>query len=272
MVQFEGQNQDSTYELSVVIPIGGVVDDYSKLEHNLSSAHEYGFQIILILDGLQSDERNRIVTLINNKGLEMKNVSLYETNFRNPGSARNFGLEFALGEFITFWDSDDIANCHNIAQSLVDVPNKTDAIIGAFQQTHLLNGSIWISQPKSWAWRVNLLVCPGFWRILYRRDRLGAAQFGKSKMGEDQVFLAKFDIWNRTVKLVDAVFYNYYVGNPNQLTKASDRFRDLRITIKELKSSIHQQKLLGRVFIVLLIVKLKMSLFKGKIVNWKGIA
>jgi glycosyltransferase involved in cell wall biosynthesis len=267
VIQIENPNQDSPYQLSVIIPIGGLVDDFSKLEHNLISATEFGFQVILILDGLQSDERDRIVTLINKKGPEMKNVSLYETNFRSPGAARNFGLECASGKFITFWDSDDLANCCNIAQSLVAVPDTTDAIIGAFQQTHLLNGSIWISRPKRWAWRVDLLVCPGFWRILYRRDRLGTAQFGKSKMGEDQVFLAKFGIWNKRVKLSEGVFYVYFVGNPNQLTQSSGRFRELRITIEELKSSNHQQNFLSRIFVLLLIVKLKASLFKSKIIN-----
>ena len=77
--------------------------------------------------------------------------------------------------------------------------------------------------------------------------------------------MARFGIWNRKVEISKEVFYTYFVGNPNQLTQASSRFNELRITIAELKSLNHNQNFLNLLFIKLLIIKLYLSLFKSKI-------
>ena len=265
MARNESQGHYSLFDLSVVIPVGGTGNDFSKLEFNLLDASQYQFQVILILDGLQNSQREQIVNFIKSKPLELRNVSFYETNFRNPGAARNFGLNHALGKFIAFWDSDDLANCSKIAQSLVGVPDQTEAIIGAFRQTHAGNSLSRVFRPNKWSWRMDLLICPGFWRILYRRDRLGSVEFGRSRMGEDQVFLARFGIWDRKVEICKEVFYTYFIGNPNQLTQSRSRFNELRVTINELRSLNHNQNFLNMLFIKLLVIKLTVSLFKSKL-------
>ena len=270
MVTNDTQGHHSPFELTVVIPIGGVDNDYSKLELNLLAASQFNFQIILVLDGLENSQRDQITTFLKSKDPELRNISFYETNFRNPGAARNFGLKHALGKFIAFWDSDDLADCSKIAQSLSGVADQTDAIIGAFQQTHSGNSLSRIFRPNRWSWRVELLLRPGFWRVLYRRNKLESAQFGNSRMGEDQVFLARFGIWNRKIKITEEVFYTYFIGSSNQLTQASSRFKELKITINELKTVNHNENFLNMLFIHFLIIKLNASLFKSKI-SRKGI-
>jgi glycosyltransferase involved in cell wall biosynthesis len=265
MVPKETKGHNPTFDLSVVIPIGGVSNDYSKLELNILAASEFHFQVVLVLDGLLHSQREQIVNFVESSYPEFKNVSFYETNFQNPGAARNFGLNHASGKFITFWDSDDLANCSKIAESLTRIPEKIDAVIGAFQQIDLEDSPSTIFRTNRWSWRVDLLVNPGFWRILYRRDRLGSAQFGKSRMGEDQVFLARFGIWNRKVAISDEIFYTYFVGNPNQLTRARNRFKELRATIHELKTLDKNQNFVNVMFIYFLVIRLRVSLFKAKV-------
>jgi glycosyltransferase involved in cell wall biosynthesis len=265
VVRNETQGPHSPFELSVVIPIGGIGNDFSKLKLNLLAATQHHFEVVLVLDGLQNSQRDQIKTFVKSKNLESKNISFHETNFQNPGAARNFGLNLASGKFIAFWDSDDLADCAKIAQCLAEVRDQTDAVIGAFQQTHLGNSSSRTFRPHRLSWRLDLFVRPGFWRILYRRDRLGSAEFGVSRMGEDQVFLASFGIWERKVEISDEVFYTYFTGNPNQLTQALNRFKQLRLTINELKLLNHNQNFLNKLFISLLVIKLNFSLFKSKI-------
>lgn len=261
----ETQSSGSSCELSVVIPIGGISSDFSKLELNLLAATKHHFEIILVLDGLQSSQREHIKKIVKRKEFEATNLILNETNFRSPGAARNFGMNNASGKFIAFWDSDDLADCAKISKCLAGVLDQTDAVIGAFEQKHLGNFSSRIFRPKWFSWRFNLLVRPGFWRILYRRDRLGLARFGISSMGEDQVFLASFGIWGSKVEISNEVFYSYFTGVPNQLTQAHGRFEELRLTINELKLLNYNQKFLNKLFISFLILKLNFSLFKSKI-------
>lgn len=270
VVRDETQGHNPPFDLSVVIPIGGVSNDFSRLQINVLAASEFHFQVVLVLDGLQDSQRDQIITFVKTKYSEFKNVSFHETDFKNPGAARNFGLNHASGKFVTFWDSDDLANCSKIAESLTTAPDKIDAIIGAFQQINSEDSSTRIFRIKRWSWRVDLLVNPGFWRILYRRDRLGSAQFGKSRMGEDQVFLATFGIWKRKVKISDEIFYTYFLGNPNQLTRERSRFKELRVTINELKLLKKNQSFLNVMFIYLLAIKLRASLFKSKVCR-KGV-
>jgi glycosyltransferase involved in cell wall biosynthesis len=270
VVPFETQDRSTTFELSVVIPVGGAGNNFSKLEINLLAATQHEFQVILVLDGLQKSQRDQIKTFIESKDFEQQNISFYETNFQSPGAARNFGLKHASGKFIAFWDSDDLADCSKIARSLAAVSDQTDAIIGSFQQSDTGNSLSRIFRPNRWFWRLNLLFHPGFWRILYRRDQLGSAQFGNSRMGEDQVFLASFGLWSRKVEISNEVFYKYFIGNPNQLTKAPSRFKELSVTIKELRLLNQSQNFPNMLFNTLLIIKLNASLVKSKVAR-KGI-
>ena len=235
---------DYEFELSVIIPVGGSNQNFSRLHKNILSAAAHGFQVILIMDNLDLEAKIGITSFLSLNDRLVSNVKKFEVELESPGLARNFGLNHATGEFITFWDADDLANCGNISKALEARSSKSKAIIGSFLKRDVLQNSLKRYPPKKGFWPIQLVWNPGFWRILYRRECLSGASFGTSMMGEDQIFLAKFGIWTKSVEIVNTDFYSYFVGDPNQnvLDRIFTNLLICRLMITKLKSRIKKEK------------------------------
>lgn len=64
------------------------------------------FEIIIVLNGCSDPWRDRIQTFINGNMQDM-HVNFLQTNIAGVSNARNLGLDYATGEYITFIDDDD---------------------------------------------------------------------------------------------------------------------------------------------------------------------
>jgi len=90
-----------TRKISVIIPIKNRAGLIGQTLDSIINQTLKPFEIILVDDGSSDALENALVpygghiTLIKNKGI-------------GPGAARNTGLEIAMGEFIKFFDSDDL--------------------------------------------------------------------------------------------------------------------------------------------------------------------
>ena len=92
------------YDFSVIIP---VYNGEKFLAKCLDSLYEQTFeniQIIVINDGSIDNSKNIIEKYQSKK----KNIIFIDKNNEGAGEARNTGLRYAAGEYITFLDCDDI--------------------------------------------------------------------------------------------------------------------------------------------------------------------
>lgn len=117
--------------VSVIVPVYNVEKYLKECVDSLLLQTYSDLEIILVDDGsqdnsgaicdefLQQDERVKVVHK-ENKGL---------------GLARNSGLEVATGKYVTFIDSDDIAELDLVAQLMKNVHDtKADTCIGGFER------------------------------------------------------------------------------------------------------------------------------------------
>ena len=90
-------------KLSVIVPVWNVEEYLDKCLYSLVHQTLYGFEIIVVNDG-SPDNSEKII-----KDYEKLYNNIKYVVKENGGlsDARNFGLKYATGEYVTFVDSDD---------------------------------------------------------------------------------------------------------------------------------------------------------------------
>lgn len=104
---------DKIMDLSIIIPMYNCQTTIERCLDSIFFCKSNSFEVILVNDG-STDHTAEII----NKYTE--NVSLKYINKENGGvaSARNCGLQYAMGKYIFFVDSDDYVDINNLLKAL----------------------------------------------------------------------------------------------------------------------------------------------------------
>lgn len=115
-------------KISVIIPVYNVADYLDEsLNSVLSQTIIDDIEVIMVDDGSTDDSRY----IVENYALDYDNFHAYHKENGGAGVARNYGLQFAKGEYIHFMDPDDYINpqayekLYNLA-----IANDCDVVIG----------------------------------------------------------------------------------------------------------------------------------------------
>ncbi len=192
-------------------------------------------------------------------GLELRSlakipcVEYHEAEFGSPGLTRNIGLEISCSQWVVFWDSDDLGNPKEIFDAVMKASSTTNVIIGGYQR-RVYSGSKEVVEdfPAPSRKLTELMMQPGLWRFVFRRDFISGVRFGPFSMGEDQVFLVRLQIKFQEVEYVDKVFYSYCAGHENQLTGNALAISQIRGSIQDVIKCIQErEKLEAYTFVIL---------------------
>jgi glycosyltransferase involved in cell wall biosynthesis len=93
--------------LSIVVPTYNRRSQVFELAHNILSSSYEQFELIVVDDG-SSDQTFEALSEINDNRLNVFRIANSER-----GKARNFGAQQAKGEYINFFDSDDLPYPHH---------------------------------------------------------------------------------------------------------------------------------------------------------------
>ena len=108
---------------SIIIPTYNRAEFLSKTITSLLNQKYQHFEVIVIDDG-STDETNKVINNINDP-----KVKYYYQDNKERGAARNYGIQKAQGDYINFFDSDDIAyDNHLITASKILSENNYDII------------------------------------------------------------------------------------------------------------------------------------------------
>jgi hypothetical protein len=75
---------------------------------------------------------------------------------------------------------------------------------------------------------------PGIWRMIFRRDSLSSVVFPEISMAEDQVFLTRYNLADRSILKSEIVVYRYRFGNNFHLTKQKSALKGLKLSRREI--------------------------------------
>ena len=216
--------------LTVVVPVG-----LSNMNvHNLNTwANQLDLypvikEVIVVLD--KQVENNFNSNRIRQEIYNSKKIKWIEGNYNSPGLARNVGKNFVNSKFVVFWDSDDIPNLNNLEEvMIVSSKNQFDLAVTKYTRTNKLSGK----EKEMGNSTREILMNPGIWRVIFKMEFIRNLEFGISKMGEDQVFLARCLAKNPKIIRVNLNLYNYIIGNQFQLTKNWDAISTLNVSRRD---------------------------------------
>ena len=230
---------NTSITLSAIIPVGGFPNGDSALKSWALKELPRGLEVILVLDSDDESVRDAVeeIAAMDSK----KNVSVLISKYRNPGSTREIGLKAATGEWICFWDADDLPEVSNVWSNVESSENQeADILIGSYRSVDFESKNEVHHPHGTGNPLMNIYLNPGLWRCVFKRKLLENMSFPALRMGEDQVFLFHSINESRSVKFVENSFYNYYQYPTGQLTSTNNISTDLvkaRNLCKELYSS-----------------------------------
>ncbi len=225
-------NSTNFFRISIVVPIGGANPSCEHIRRWLPSVDFTKFQIIIVQDSLDESVALELQELTSALAHIQKDSLIVETvTHKNVGKSRNAGMRLASGDWIAFWDSDDIPALPLFSEMLDGAETlKADLVVGQFSEKNENGEVILMSGINSIP---DLIADPGIWRMAFRRSAIEGIQFPNYSMGEDQVFLYKALQNVGHIQWSDFCVYTYRVGNPNQITNQRAKLSELELAIRD---------------------------------------
>ena len=208
------------YKVSIIIP---VYNTGRYLEEALDSVYNQtiglnNIQIILINDG-STDNSAAICRAARKR--HKKNVVFLQQSNRGVSAARNYGLRFVKGKYVTFMDSDDTLDC-DFLKRLYDYIEKhndsIDLVVGRlcyFEKKDGFHHKLDYKFKKSCIVDlqekpeyVQQHVCSALFKSKYAKE----LRFDESlKMGEDVLYVSEYLSKRLSYGIVKNAIYNYRI-------------------------------------------------------------
>lgn len=241
--------------LSVVVPIYSETENLENLRSWLSSSQLSDLQVVLVIDSPRDRFSKEVLELgsyANNPSIE-----IHHAKFGSPGQTRNLGIDLATGEWIAFWDCDDLPLVDEF-KKMIQVASATgaNACLGSYEVLGSENNQNVVSEVKVTPTRnfyVQLAINPGLWRFAFKRSSIRGIYFPAFRMGEDQAFLAHALSNQEIPHRHKEVVYKYIFGNPSQLTKndlAVSELTESLVNLRVLRNSGVQNKIVIPMFLI----------------------
>lgn len=223
--------------LSIVVPVCKMAGKMQNLKTWLSLAGSFDVEIWIIHDRQDDFTGDELVKLI--RQLDNPNVFYHEEYFGAPGLARNKGLEQARGEWVCFWDSDDLPNLLNAVKAIQDSANDSNVLIGQFQRKNEISGAIVSNSHTSSVHQLGF--DPGIWRFIFKREIMREVRFEGMRLGEDQLLLTSLPFESLRIEFLQVHLYTYYVGNHGHQSSNMRYVDDLLLGIGFLRNRISKK-------------------------------
>ncbi len=219
----------SKYKVSVIVPVYNVDKYIDKCLKSLVMQTLQEIEIIVVNDG-SPDNSQKIIDKYAKKYPEK--IKSYITENGGVGSARNFGLTKATGEYIGYVDSDDFVEI-NMFEELYNKAKKDDldiVICGSYnvdEKTEKKQEDIdkrVFEDPYLNAFFGR----PAVWNKLYKKSVINNIKFRTRKWYEDLDYTLKALSNANKIGYVDKPLYNYLI-RPGSIMNNNNLERNLEI-------------------------------------------
>ena len=250
-------------ELSIVVPVHQMAGKLGNLEATIQMARSNYLSVdfLLIHDGSHDETFNELKSISQRYGSQ-----LFEVNYQSPGLTRNVGIRNLQTPWVAFWDSDDIGYAGNLLKAIKACPNYVNMLIGSYEERVSGKGSRFVHPRVGRDFSSNF-VNPGLWRFVFRSERLEGVEFIKSRMGEDQVFLAELQIDSKEISTSRDIFYTYLTNQVQSLSQDKKAIGEVATSNLYLKNMFNQGLLKHRYQKVILLRMLLTEMKYSKSVN-----
>lgn len=212
------------YLLTSIIPVGNLKETQENLLNIIRATYLLPIQVVIVLDSQPTSQEDAFCESVWSEPNE--NISVISGKWKNPGGARNYGMQNARSKWVTFWDSDD----HPFPNKVLDLiseleKNQKDIGVGGFQVSRSISGNSSKStqiEKSTNNFDTRILANPGIWRFVFKTELAIQVKFPEKSCAEDQLFIQRILWMKPEIYESDSTIYEYVVGGDSQLTKNAD--------------------------------------------------
>ena len=227
--------------LTIVVPVGDYRPEHHPLEKWILDIDFSTTELILVHDTNSPYSRKLLKDQL--AKYDSDRLHIHEVECKSPGLARNFGLMRASGDYVVFWDADDLPLPRNVISELIQADSNSDIIVGSFarvqfgdfqiKSTHHLRKNLILTQ---------IALDPGIWRMIFRKELVQDLRFKEYLMGEDAEFLCNAFSKSINLEISNTIFYNYYVGSSFSLSQSDSKLRDIPLVLSDVFKICEKQE------------------------------
>ena len=205
--------------ISVIVPVYNVEKYLAKCLESIIDQTYTNLEIICINDGATDNS----LQILNEYSRKDKRIKVINNENKGVGASRNIGLELAMGDYVSFIDSDDWVDNTLYEKCINVLGEKTEVVIFGAKIFNIKNGKIYKGQYSSKKFKNNFDIkklfkyYPVAWNKLYKRKFLirNNITFPNYKTAEDQLFFVKAILQAKNIKILkeDLYFYTKYRNN-----------------------------------------------------------
>lgn len=216
----DGDGMGRVPKVSIIMPVYNA-QNYLKesIQSVLSQTYE-NFELILVDDGSKDDSYSMCRAFADKDD----RIRLFQKKNGGPGSARNYGLDNAKGDYILFADSDDVVvpDCLEILLSLMQ-ENNADAVIYNFDiltpegqllesgEEHPIKDGVYSADELfARTYEKNGYMFSFLCNKLLKRACFNDLRFMPLRMCEDEVIFPRVMDRCRRICMTEKVLYRYY--------------------------------------------------------------
>jgi hypothetical protein len=101
----------------------------------------------------------------------------------------------------------------------------------------------------------SVAVNPGLWRMIFKSSSLADCRFEDYRMGEDQLFLLKYKLFNRKVQFFDLNLYTYFKNVNGQLTSNRDAVHEIKKVFSETFKIFTEAQPYEKKFVAIMLIR-----------------
>lgn len=217
--------------LSVIIPVYNSENTLERCILSILDQTYKNIEIILINDG-SIDNSLRIME----KYQKIDNrVKIYSNSNHGVGYTRNYGIERATGEYITFVDSDDYIE-KNMYLDMINMlkKEKCDMIICSYNKiidekiiknkyVPEMNKIIGIDSVLTYLKNEKYNYVANVWNKIYVKDKIKKEFSEDYFIGEDLLFNCYYIVENENVFFLNKEYYNYVIEQTSLSNRVSNK-------------------------------------------------
>lgn len=233
------------YKLSVIVAVYNAEQFLPRCLDALVNQTLKEIEILCIDDG-STDSAPQIIDEYGKKYPEL--IKVFHKQNGGEFTTRNYGLERASGEYITFVDNDDYV-APEWAEKLYKAAKENDADLAVcgFERIDLKTNKIMSKDMTSYGYTTKeikkdddfmLFINPAPWNKIYKRDKVKDLRFLNFRGFNDMIFLASSYTKINKVSFVPDVLYHYYLRYESQIHNVNEQdvnnFKKYLLDLKQL--------------------------------------
>lgn len=236
---------ENKYKLSIVALVYNLEKFLPRCLDSLVNQTLDGIEILCVDDG-SKDSAPQIIDDYANRYPDL--VKAFHKENGGEFTTRNYGLERAQGEYVTFVDTDDYVE-PNWAEKLYNAAKENDAdmAVCGFERIDLATGKV-VSRDMTGfgnaVKKVNALddfcvfINPAPWNKIYKREKVKDLRFKNFRGFNDMIFLASSYSKVEKIAFVPDVLYHYFLRYDSQIHSVNEQdvknFKKYLLELKDL--------------------------------------